>query len=251
MGKISPTGIFSGTYSTAFRWIHFFLPVALVAAFIAGSMNLHFMGDISGQGDPDLAMMDPASFWTGFAGMILVNTALFTLLLSIFGRVLEADRTWLKVGLSRGFVRLLPAVVGMIIYMVAILVGSVLLVIPGLMMMVLLYMILPLIVIDGVNPFSAIKDSWKMTWGNAWRLLGAMLLVFVPLILAYFLIGVSIGIISASMGSAPPIIDSWSSWQSWAWVALTGISWIVTIPFYLVAFDALKVAAAEGGEATA
>lgn len=251
MGKMSPFGVFSGTYSTAIRWVHYFLPVALVAAFIAGSANLHFMGDISGQGDPERGFVDPASFWTDLAVVMLVNITLFALLLSIFGRVLEGDRTWLRTGLRQGLSRLLPAVVGMIIYTVAILVGSVLLIIPGLMAMVLLYMILPLIVIDGSGPFAAVKASWKLVWGNAWRLVGAMLLVFVPLILVYFLVGMSLGIMSVSMDSTPPVIDSWASWQGWAWVVLTAIASLVTIPFYLVAFDALKKAAAERAETTA
>ena len=249
MGKISPTGIFSGTYSTAFRWIHFFLPVALVGAFISGSINLHLMGDITGQGDPDLIAMDPSGFWKDLAIMMLVNTGLFALMISIFGRVMAGDRTWLKVGLRRGFVRLLPALVGMIIYTLAVMVGGVLLVIPGLMAMLLLYIMLPLIVIDGVNPFAAVKASWKLTWGNAWRLLGAVLLVFLPFLIVYFFIGMTVGIMS--MDAASAVTSSWSDWQGWAWVVLTAIAWIVTIPFYLVAFDALKSAAAEGNEAAA
>lgn len=251
MGKISPFAIFGETFSQSTRWMHLFLPIAFIMQLVMLAVNLEFMGTVTGQMAPEKMDQFMENFWTLWAVMMLVAFSVHSVQMSLFDAVIEERGDWLPFGISRALKRLLPVIVGAGIFVIAYAIGILLLVIPGLMVLFLLYMMTPLILLDGVNPFAAAKASWRLTWGNAWRLFGAVLLVFVPVMLFFLIAGMVLGTWPGSIedGTIPQF--GWSDWQTWAQAFVMALVAVIFTCFYLAAFKALKAARAEReGEAT-
>lgn len=91
--------------------------------------------------------------------------------------------------------RLGMAGVAMIVYAVLILLGLVALILPGLYVMVRLFLAMPAVMIDGYGPFEALSESWELmddsvlaAGGALGLMIGGTLMIFVPLLLATKLI---------------------------------------------------------------
>lgn len=251
MGKISPFEILGETFSNTFRWIHLFLPIALVIAIGASVMNGYLTSALfTGEGTPVPAGEIPENFWSVWSFAMVVMVTMHVVQLSLFDAVMEQHSGWFSFGVMRGLRRVLPTIVGFVLFMLAYLAGIVLLVIPGLMVLFLLYMTMPLIVLDGVGPFAALRKSWQLTWGNAWRLVGAILLAFLPLVLVFWIVAFAFGIVPTEPSQPVAPFDV-SNWKTWAWTAFTAVMGVFATTFYLVAFKALKAANASGGDAAA
>lgn len=250
MGKISPFEILGETYVNAFRWAHYFLPIALVIAVIGAVFNVYFMESLFPNPGAVSATALPENFWTVWAVLMPVMLAVQLIQISLFDAIMDRKAGWFSFGIKRALWRAIPALVGMVIYMLAYLVGALLLVIPGLMVLFLLYMMMPLILLDGVGPFEAVRKSWQLTWGNAWRLLGAILLTFLPMMLVFWPAGIALGYLFVDpQQMATASLPSWSDWQAWVWTLLTSITGVLFVSFYLVTFRALKAARSGDGEA--
>ncbi|MDX1443939.1 MAG: hypothetical protein R3270_09250 [Gammaproteobacteria bacterium] len=252
MGKINPFDIFSDTFGETFRWIHLFLPIALVFQLVVMAMNMQFLGSLTGQLSPETTEAFIGNFWTAWSVMMIVGLTLHVLQLSLFDAVLEQRADWFSFGISRALRRLLPVLIGMVIFIAAYMVGILLLIIPGLMVLFLLYMMTPLILLDGRGPFEAVKASWQLTWGNAWRLVGAVLLVFLPVLIVSMLVGMTIGMMEGPLPAGQsPEVYGWGDWQTWVMLLVFALLAVIFTCFYLAAFRELKSARNAAGETTA
>ncbi len=83
----------------------------------------------------------------------------------------------ISLGVSISFA--LPRIPGLTMAMVLIYfmmaIGMVLFVIPGLIVVTLTSMVIPLVIFKQLNPFAAIKASAQLVWGNAWRTFGVII----------------------------------------------------------------------------
>ncbi len=73
--------------------------------------------------------------------------------------------------------RFIPAVLAFLIYLVAYVVGSILLVIPAIIVWVFCFFFMPAVVIDNHGPWQGIKQSCRLVWGNWWRTLGLLIVL--------------------------------------------------------------------------
>jgi membrane-anchored glycerophosphoryl diester phosphodiesterase (GDPDase) len=88
--------------------------------------------------------------------------------------------------------RRVPALaVLMILNMIVVGVGVLLLVIPGLYLLVALWMAMPLLILEGSGPIDAMKSSLRLVRGNWWRTL-AMLLVMIAIYFVFIVLGIFI-----------------------------------------------------------
>jgi Membrane domain of glycerophosphoryl diester phosphodiesterase len=95
--------------------------------------------------------------------------------------------------------RLLPLIVAYLLVTAIVLVGLVLLIIPGIWIAVKLAMVFPTVVFERKGPFGAIGRSWTLTRQNWWRTFGTLLVVFlISFVLQLVLGGVAGGILGAS-----------------------------------------------------
>lgn len=94
---------------------------------------------------------------------------------------------------------LLNLIVGFVVFYVAVWIGFLLLVVPGVFLLVSLFFWFVLVVVEDANFYEAFKDSWAMTRGNRWTLLGIGLIVTVA---GWLLMGVPMAI---SFALPPPV----------------------------------------------
>ncbi|MDG5818763.1 glycerophosphoryl diester phosphodiesterase membrane domain-containing protein [Natronococcus sp. A-GB7] len=89
--------------------------------------------------------------------------------------------------------RLLSLVGATLIYFVAVTIGLLLLILPGIYLAIRLSLAFPAIVIDDENAFDGLGTSWSVAKGNLLKLLGISVLAFVAL----FSTGIVAGIVGA------------------------------------------------------
>jgi hypothetical protein len=136
--------------------------------------------------------------------MWLVSIILYNAILSRVGAVANGDNSDLYDSLVTGIRKAIPVFVAAVLYALAISIGFVLLIIPGLILMVTLLFFQVLIVVDDEGILASLKRSHNLVWGNYWRTTAVIL---VPFFIIYALIMV-VAIIAGSLGalSAPEVM---------------------------------------------
>jgi hypothetical protein len=139
--------------------------------------------------------------------------------------------------------RRFPAALGTgILYMLAVVLGMVLLIIPGLILSIYLYCAVLLAVIDRCGPIEAIKRSYNITKGSWWRvatiLTVAIIIVFVVALLITVLLG-AIGVVSGGLSGDLAAMTTAPLWVDLLLVPLTNGIYIVLMSciLYAVAAD--------------
>lgn len=119
---------------------------------------------------------------------------------------------------------ILPLIGFGILFSIAVFVGAIFLIIPGLILLTFWSVGAPAIVVEGVGVIDAFRRSWRLVRGNAWQVFGALLVTL--------LIAIGIGIVLALI--ATPIGDG---------EVATGIASIVsgalTAPIFALAVSVL------------
>ncbi len=157
-----------------------------------------------GQGDVPISftqMFDQVRGPYGFAGLGAVVLCLpFQALL--LNRIAAASRGQTE-GFQEEWRKALKAWLWMflaaIVYILAVALGVLLLIVPGLILAVSLMFAQFSVVLEGRGPIQALNRSHNLVWGHWWRTLGLLVLMFVPL-------WVLVAIVSGLMG-----IDSGNS----------------------------------------
>ncbi len=148
--------------------------------------------------DKTISYLFGISFSLGFAAI------LYTFLIAM---PIKMSTSWVFLKVARGdkfeFVDMfavfnrnyLNAVVGGVLYLVLIMVGVVLLIIPGIIVLIRLSFVDYLIIDKKMKAWDAIRKSWQMTRGHSWKLFGMLLLSILIVILGLLLL--IIGVIPA------------------------------------------------------
>lgn len=91
-----------------------------------------------------------------------------------------------------GFRTYVNAVGGMLVYTVLVIVGLILLIVPGVVALVRLVFTPFLIVDRGLDPIQAVKASWEETRGYGWSLFGLLLVNLVIMVVGLLLLIVGV-----------------------------------------------------------
>ncbi len=195
-----PQGI-GGVLDTAFQLYKSSLgvvwPISLLLAVVGMPPTLYWM--FSGQPVPDMSnigaamgLSDPVSIAIGLLSGVLTMWAMSALYLKqhAFGRDEEMSvGDALKVALSR-----LATLVGAsVLFMPVVIVGLILLIVPGLILMVSLMMYMALLLFENRGAVDSLTGSHKLVWGNWWRS-SAILTVSVILVIVIFM---ALGLVAA------------------------------------------------------
>jgi hypothetical protein len=105
----------------------------------------------------------------------------------------QSREVGLSAALGIGLKKLLPVYIGMILYMIAIMAGMVVLIIPGLILMMSLAFYQMLIVIDDNHTIESLRISHKLVWGNWWRTATVFLVPGVFYVVIYIILGLVMG----------------------------------------------------------
>lgn len=85
-------------------------------------------------------------------------------------------------------------VLAFFIYVLALCLGTILLVIPALILLFSLMFVEYVVVLEGQRPMEALNTSHNLVWGHWWRTVGMVLLIYVPLFIAESILGAMLGL---------------------------------------------------------
>lgn len=140
--------------------------------------------------------------------------------------------------LARSMMRLPSLMLSLVLYFVAVTIGSILLIVPGIILSVTLLLFVGTGVFDNKGPIAALTASHRLVWGNWWRTTAILLVGMIILIVIYMVAGLLIGIVVPLM-----IIGGGS--ENFALVGLVSallIGLLVSLmmtPFYIALFLAI------------
>jgi hypothetical protein len=117
----------------------------------------------------------------------------------------------------------------MILFIVALTIGLVLLIIPGLILMVSLLLSFNLVMIERAGPIAALTGSHQLVWGNWWRTMIILTVGFILLVVIYLAIGMILGLVTpliASRSADPLFFAMFSS------VIIASLATFIVTPYY-------------------
>jgi len=115
----------------------------------------------------------------------IVSIILYNAILSSVGEVARGGDGVMYDALIVGIRKTLPVFIAAILYTLAVSIGFMLLVIPGLILMITLLFFQVLIVVEDEGIIASLRQSHRLVWGNYWRTTAVIL---VPFFIMYALI---------------------------------------------------------------
>lgn len=143
--------------------------------------------------------------------------------------------------------RLLPQLLALILYAIAVTVGLILLIVPGFILMLSLMLCWILVVVEGKGPVAALSGSHRLVWGNWWRTTAVLTVGFIILIVLYLALAMVVGLVLpfVGLGDDPVMIGFVSG------VVVSSVIYLLAMPYYsgllLAIYWDLKVRK-EGGD---
>lgn len=182
------------------------LPLALLGGLISAIPMAYML--LSGVlEDPASAgaFVRSAGYWISILVMLPLSTILYAACILLGESIAQDNRYAIGKCISFVLPRLLTLILAFILFALAVAVGLVLLVIPGLILMVSLYMFLPAIVLDGKGAMDSLKYSHSLVWGNWWRTATIVTIAFIIIYVLMILVGVVFGMVLMVTGFDPVI----------------------------------------------
>ena len=178
------------------------LPFSILAGVLSAAPFVYFMSTGALDNPALLATMELSpAYWISTAIMIPLNFLIYGAAISRIESIARGGDIGIGESVQRTLPRILPIIVGSIGYIVAFCIGLVLLVIPGLILVVSLYMFLPAILLDGKGPVESLSYSHKLVWGNWWRVAAIVTVALIIMYLLFMIAGLVLGIF-AGFGNA-------------------------------------------------
>jgi hypothetical protein len=148
-------------------------------------INIEASIEAATTGQPDLA----GSAIRGVLGMLVGSLTQAAIIFGTF-QDLRGQKAGVGECIARGLTAMLPVIVASILFSLAMVIGLFLLIVPGVIILLMWWVYVPAIVVEGKGIFGSFGRSAELTKGRRWRILGLLLVVFVIIIIVYTLIGV-------------------------------------------------------------
>ena len=146
-----------------------------------------------------LTFTDPAYYAIIFAGN-LVKLWLFAALALQINAIGKDEELPVKVALARGVRPMAGMFVASILYSIALIVGTLLLLIPGIILSVSLLLYFVLVPLEGKGPLAALKTSHQLVWGCWWRTTAIFTVGIIILIVIFMALALVIGLSAPLLG---------------------------------------------------
>jgi hypothetical protein len=95
-------------------------------------------------------------------------------------------------------------IVAAVLYVLACIVGTILLVVPGVILGLSLILFMALVLFDGKGPVDALLASHKLVWGNWWRTCAVFTLAFILMLVIFMAVGIVAALVTPFIGMASP-----------------------------------------------
>jgi hypothetical protein len=159
------------------------------------------------RGSPGVAFFNT---WTLLGLAVAIVSAMVLQGTLVFGTVsdLNGKRPAISESLAVGLRAFLPLIGIAILGGLGVIVGFVLLIVPGIVLMVVWSVVAPAYVAEGRGLFEAFSRSVELTRGNRWRIFGLGLIYFVAIILMSLVIGALGGVVTVAAREAGPLVTA-------------------------------------------
>jgi len=179
-GEFRVGRVLSRSFEVLFHDFFKFALIAVIAIIPYGLLT--FMGGaaafVGPQAHPNVS---PAAIGAAFIGFGILFPFLYAISMAatLYGAFqdMRGRPFRLSEAFGRGLARLLPIIGLSICWVIAIGFGTLLLIVPGLMMMAAFYVALPACVMEGLGPFQSMSRSAALTKGHRWKVFGVYLVV--------------------------------------------------------------------------
>lgn len=174
------------------------IPLSLLMV-LAGSLQYIYMFSQGGNPADPFAMVNMMQSWgywlTTLAGMVASTWILSAAYLKI-GAIGRGDDLGIGSALQASLTRLPAMVVMLLLFILAIMIGSILLIIPGIILMVSLALCFNTGLFENKGPVAALSESHRLVWGNWWRTLVILTVGVIVILVIYLIAGLIIGIVA-------------------------------------------------------
>ncbi len=180
------------------------LPYAILTSLLSAAPSVYLLKTYAD------VLADPAaviSFFFSWRSW-LMGLAMIALGMFIYGASIvriESIAQGADVGIGPSFGSTLPRVPGLVgamfCFVLAVLVGCMLFVVPGIYLAGALFLFVPAIVLDGKGAIESLSHSYRLILGNWWRLavIGGIALIIAYLV--YLAVGVLVGLVMGFRGA--------------------------------------------------
>lgn len=176
------------------------VPIVILVLFVGGST---YMSLVSGQMDP--ATTDFVALFTSLGiGAVVAMFLAIIFYAAIFYKMSGAalgDSINFGGSMTLGLKAVFPLLMAGILYMLAVSLGFVLLIIPGIILMVSLMLYMPAYTMDNEGIIGCLKKSHNLVWGNWWRTVLIFSIPTIILMVVYMALGVVSGVLIALTGA--------------------------------------------------
>jgi hypothetical protein len=218
------------------------IPLSLLLA-LAGSPSsiyVFMQGGAANANDPlaMLAIFRSPGYWLAlgatYIGIMLGVGAASVKMAAIAN---DSDAS-IGTALQRALLRLPALVLSLVLYFIAVTIGSLLLLVPGIILSVSLLLFVGTSMFDNKGPVDALTASHRLVWGNWWRTTAILAVGFVILLVLYMVALTLIGVVT-------PVVVMGGATENLALVGLVSgmvigllVSLLMT-PFYIAMFLAI------------
>lgn len=178
-----------------------------ILALLIGAIQL-IVGLISPQSESGVITSNEV----GYTGVIVTLLATFlvyglTQAAIIYGTFQDLRGQKASIGdcIARGLATAVPVIVGSILLSLAIGVGTLFFLIPGLILALMWWVYIPVVVVERKGIMASFGRSAELTSGRRWHILGLLILVVVISMAAGFIVVLVMGVVLSASGTADPL----------------------------------------------
>jgi len=177
------------------------IPLSLLMV-IAGSppsIYIFTRGAAGGNPADPLAMlsaMGGPGYWVAALVSMVASMWMLSAAYLKIGALGTGDDLGVGTAVTRALSRLPAVILMVILFGIALTIGLILLIIPGLILMVSLGLCFNTALFDDKGPVDALTESHRLVWGNWWRTAAILTVGFVIIFVIYLIAGLIIGVIT-------------------------------------------------------
>jgi len=169
-----------------------------------------------------------------FVIMMVIGVSIASGIVRYYGDLAAGGMPTVGASVKAGFRKVIPIIIAWILYGIAITLGMVALVIPGIILMLSLFLFWNAIMLDNKGIIESLKYSHSLVWGNWWRTLAVLT---VPLLIAmalYAILMTVLGVNMAMMAGAGNVAPDQAQVLLWFSIAAAVVNAVIYPLFYAV-----------------
>lgn len=150
--------------------------------------------------------LDFTSFAISMLVMIVVNS--MTQAAIVYGTFqdLRGQKAGIGDCIARGIATMIPVIFGSILLSLAVGIASLFLLIPGIILMLMWWVYVPVLVVEGSGIMGGFSRASELTRGRRWHILGLIVVVFLLSFVVNFTIGLVFGVAVVASGDADSVL---------------------------------------------